>query len=130
MKNLLRTGLIVFVALTYGCTSAQQAKQQAIQTISADELLKLQSTGVKVVDVRTLGEVNRGKIPGAMHVELDANLVEKMSSFPKDKPIIVYCHAGPRSAQAAELLQAAGYTVIYNYYGGIADWLSKGKKVE
>ncbi len=132
MKNLLKSGLIVVVALAFGCSNAQQTKEQktGIVKISANELVKLQAEGVKVVDVRTLGEVAQGKIPGAVHIALSGKLVAKMTSFPTDKPVIVYCHAGPRSAQAAEMLQAAGYTTIYNYVGGIADWRSNGREVE
>ena len=41
-----------------------------------------------------------------------------------DKPIIVYCRAGSRSAQAAEFLDANAHDDIYNMLGGYTAWLA------
>jgi rhodanese-related sulfurtransferase len=42
--------------------------------------------------------------------------------LPHDRDIVVYCHHGVRSRQAAHRLQAAGYTRLFNLRGGIDAW--------
>lgn len=121
--------MVMLAMLIFACSEAQE-KKEGVSIISSDELTKLQSSGVKVVDVRTLGEVQQGKIPGAIHLEISADLATKMASFDKEQPVILYCQAGGRSAKAAEQLKSAGFKTIYNYAGGMADWRSKGNNVE
>jgi len=130
MKQLTKTSVLaLFALLMFAFTDAQE-KKEGIFVISADELLKLQTSGVKVVDVRTTGEVKQGKIPGALHIELSADLISKMAAFDKEQPVIVYCQVGGRSGRAAEQLKGAGFKTVYNYGGGMVDWRNKGKKVE
>src|SRR5262249_14119434 len=43
--------------------------------------------------------------------------------IPRDTPIAVYCQGGTRSAIAASLLQAKGFTKIANVTGGIGAWM-------
>jgi hypothetical protein len=37
-----------------------------------------------------------------------------MADLPKDKPIVLYCASGARSAQAARILKRAGFTDVIN----------------
>jgi len=48
---------------------------------------------------------------------------------PKDKPILVNCLAGSRSARASSLLQRNGYDVT-NLAGGMNAWLAAAAPVE
>ena len=73
-----------------------------------------------LVDVRTPEEFRGGYIPGAININLQ-ELQQRLTRIPKDKPVIVYCRSGNRSASAANLLKQAGYTEIYDL-GGIIDW--------
>lgn len=77
-----------------------------------------------LVDVRTAEEFDGGYIPGAINISLQ-ELQQKMNRIPKDKPVIVYCRSGNRSAFAANLLTQAGYTEVYDL-GGIIDWARQG----
>jgi adenylyltransferase/sulfurtransferase len=43
----------------------------------------------------------------------------------KDKPVVVYCHHGMRSAHAAQILFCLGYEEVYNLTGGIAAWAER-----
>lgn len=68
--------------------------------------------GALLVDVRTPGEFAGGHLPGALNVplqELDARAAELAK---KNKPIVVYCASGMRSASASRVLQRAGATVF------------------
>jgi hydroxyacylglutathione hydrolase len=76
---------------------------------------------VTVVDIRSRAEWEEGHIPGAIHIML-GYLVERMAEIPTDKPVIVQCRIGRRSAIGASLLQANGFDTVTNLMGGIRDW--------
>jgi hydroxyacylglutathione hydrolase len=76
---------------------------------------------VTVVDIRSRAEWDEGHIPGAIHIML-GYLVERMEEIPLDKPILVQCRIGRRSAIGASLLQANGIELVTNLMGGIRDW--------
>jgi phage shock protein E len=76
---------------------------------------KLQA-GATVVDVRTEGEFRRGAYPGAMNVPL-GELSSRLAGIPKDRPVVVYCASGTRSAMAARILRRAGYADVSNAGG-------------
>lgn len=71
-------------------------------------------------DVRTPGEWETARIEGA--VLLDAAGQGKLKALPDDALIVVMCHHGIRSMQAARQLVEAGYRNVYNLEGGIDQW--------
>lgn len=83
-----------------------------------------------ILDVRTPGEVEEGKIPGAKAIRL-SNLAEKVDELPDDKDttIYAYCKSGTRAAYAVAVLQTLGYSEAYNM-GGIMGWKEAGYPVE
>lgn len=83
-------------------------------------LQKIQG-GAMVIDVRTPGEYATGHYTGAVNIpvqELESRLAEVGSD--KKKAIVVYCASGMRSAQAAKILTAAGFTDVTNG-GGLSN---------
>ncbi len=70
--------------------------------------------GAVIIDVRSKGEFAGGHIKGSINVPLD-NLKAYIPKIKKDKPVIVCCASGMRSASAKGMLQAAGIEV---YNGG------------
>ena len=77
-----------------------------------------------LVDVRTAEEYREGAIPGAINISVQ-ELSAKLNKIPKDKPVIVYCRSGSRSAHAAQSLLAAGYSEVYDL-GGLFEWARQG----
>lgn len=77
-----------------------------------------------LIDVRTPGEFASGHIDGAININVQ-ELSSRLSEIPQDKPVVLYCRSGNRSAQAAGILNSAGYTGIYDL-GGIIDWQAAG----
>lgn len=71
------------------------------------------AAGALVVDVRTPDEFRTGAYPGARNIPLQ-ELPARLGELDKAKPIVVYCAAGGRSAQAASLMQAAGFADVSN----------------
>lgn len=75
--------------------------------------------GAVVIDVRTLEEYEDEHFPGAINISLEAFQV-RMNEIPKDKPVILYCASGARSAYAARILKAGGWKDVVNA-GGLDD---------
>lgn len=83
-----------------------------------------------ILDVRTPGEVEKGKVPGATAIRL-SKLAQSLDKLPDDKDttIYVYCKGGTRAAYAVAVLHTLGYTEAYNM-GGFVDWKDAGYPVE
>ncbi len=124
MKNLLGLTLITFLLGACGQSST------GMTIIDADELVSLQGEGVQVIDVRTVAEVESGKIPGAMNVVFSDGFADKMKSFDKEEPVILYCQSGGRSTMASTQLVNAGFKNVYNYSGSYSDWLAQKRPIE
>jgi hydroxyacylglutathione hydrolase len=90
-----------------------------------------QSTGGAplAIDVRTSGERARTRLAGSLGVPLN-HLVERLGEIPRDRPLLVYCAGGYRSAIAASLLQQHGFTRVAEMAGGITAWETAHLPVE
>ena len=86
--------------------------------------------GVQLVDVRTKEEWDEGRLKGAaLATVTEEGFIEKAAGMlDPEKPVLVYCQSGKRSAVAARKLRAAGFTV-HDLGGGIAAWKAAGKPV-
>ncbi len=80
---------------------------------------------VNVLDVRNQTEWDEGHIPGAVHIML-GTLPNRLQEVPTDKPLLVQCRSGARSAIACSILQAAGIKQVMNLTGGITRWQQVG----
>ena len=76
---------------------------------------------VFLLDVREPSETDLCVIPGAVLVPL-GQVPQSVSSIPSDRPVVIYCHHGGRSARATAYLQAQGYGNVCNLEGGIDAW--------
>ncbi len=72
--------------------------------------------GATILDVRSEAEFGRGGYRGAINVPLQA-LSGRLQRIPKDRPVVVYCASGSRSAMAARILKRAGYADVSNAGG-------------
>ncbi|MFT3685270.1 MAG: rhodanese-like domain-containing protein [Phycisphaerales bacterium] len=81
-----------------------------------------------MLDTRRRAELAQGFIPGAMNVA-HTRLLANMAGVPKDRPVLVNCQGGVRSARACSLLQKHGYKVT-NLAGGFAAWAKAGAPVQ
>jgi rhodanese-related sulfurtransferase len=83
-----------------------------------------------IIDLRTEAELDReGYIEGAVNIPFQ-ELFTSLDELPaKDKPIVVYCAGGQRSAMALEGLTLLGYTNVINLGGGYNGWKNAGMPV-
>lgn len=73
----------------------------------------LVENGATLLDVRSLDEFKAGSLPNAINLPLQ-DVVPSKLKIDKQKPIIIYCASGIRSAMAASILKAAGFVQVYN----------------
>ncbi len=91
--------------------------------ITPDQFRELQNTGWEgiLVDVRTPEEHAERSIAGSHFLPLQ-ELPARMNEIPKDKPIVIHCKSGIRSAHACNFLAQQGYLDLTNLAGGIDAW--------
>ena len=136
----MKSDKLVFIFITTlvvsSCTNGQdkkatQSAEQSvniIEQVDAKHFRQLVEKGEGIIlDVRTPEEINQGYIPGASTINIyDQDFESKLNLIQRDKPVYVYCKAGGRSNQAAELMKKKGFMKVYNLDGGITSWMNKG----
>lgn len=105
----------------------------AYTDLSLDDYLKQFATDTNadyaLIDVREADEFAEGRIPGTINIPL-SELEERFGEIGRDKPIVLVCARGGRSAQAAEYLEFQGYSHLYNLEGGTLNYIRMGHPVE
>lgn len=81
-----------------------------------------------LLDARRAAEFAEGHIPGATNFS-HTRLLAHLNAIPKDRPVLVNCRSGVRSARACSLLQRHGHDVT-NLAGGFLAWEEAGAYVE
>lgn len=82
-----------------------------------------------IIDVRTQEEVDEGRIPESLHIDIyKANeFLDKVKQLDTSKNYYVYCKAGARSAQACAVMNQLGFKNTYNLLGGYSQWTGATK---
>ena len=96
-----------------------------MKEISVQELKDKKDKGedFQLIDVREEFEYEVSNLGGTL-IPLGGILIEA-EKVAKDKPVIVQCRSGKRSAAAIMQLEQLGYTNLYNLHGGILAWASE-----
>ena len=74
-----------------------------------------------LLDVRDAPELQEGRIEGSAHFPL-RGLAAHFDDLPRDRPLVLYCGGGYRSAIAASLLLQRGFQDVTDLAGGYAAW--------
>ena len=78
---------------------------------------------LRLIDCREQEEFALCRIEGAELIPLSifsGAVAERLADL--NEPIVIYCHAGVRSARAAQYLAQLGYTNVRSMSGGIDAW--------
>lgn len=95
--------------------------------IDATELHSLLATeNILLVDVRRDEEVAKGMIQGALHIPLHLIPLKVDELAGNERPVVFYCHAGMRSAQACAFMSSKGRDNLFNLQGGVLAWGKHG----
>ena len=121
-KNRTITELIDYEAFC-GVVSHEAEEAAAGSSVTARELKEMFDRGEDflLVDVREPGEHEIVRIPGSVLIP-KGDLGRRLSELPLDKPVVVYCKTGVRSAEALALLKGAGFSTSKHVQGGVTAW--------
>tara|TARA_B100001142_G_scaffold315974_1_gene355233 strand:- start:9516 stop:9884 length:369 start_codon:yes stop_codon:yes gene_type:complete len=92
---------------------------KSINTQELNELLT-KKADFTLLDVREDQELAIAKIQSSTHIPM-GQIVERIEEIDKNKPVIVMCHSGGRSARVCSYLTDNGYDAT-NLAGGINSW--------
>ncbi len=117
--------LIVISGFSFGQGTILSATPKEAKAMQQKEKMQL-------LDVRTLQEWQEdGYIKGAIHIDYYAKDFEtRLKQLDKQKPVLVYCAVGGRSARATKKLADLGFQKVINLEGGIYQWQQDGMPVE
>jgi hydroxyacylglutathione hydrolase len=132
VRSLIRVGLdriAGFVDATDASATAGLSMEslKSVGIESAQD--RWRSGSALVIDVRSSLEYRHGHIPGAMHVPA-GKLLGALDRVPRDRPLMVHCAGGGRSAAAASALMSRGYENVEDVTGGFDAWEAAGNPVE
>lgn len=107
--------------------------EQQVRKISIDKLKECMNSDRQYVlaDARDVSSYNEAHIPGA--ISLPADEVDRLAgNYAKDQIIVTYCgsYQCPASTMAAKALADRGFKKVYDYKGGIKEWMDQGNPVE
>ena len=134
MKNIF---LFIFIGISVSGFSQKklskllkQENSQSIPYISV-EALQNETENIIILDSREEKEFKTSHLKNAICVGYDFFNLDSVQSKLKNKnsKIVVYCSLGIRSEDIAEKLKKAGYTDVYNLYGGIFEWKNNDLEV-
>lgn len=116
----------IFSADAVHQAAAQGVPVATVSQLSAGELAgRLAAGDVQLVDVRGAAEWHDGHIASATHIPL-GYLSTRLAELAPDRPIVVQCRGGGRSAIAASLLRRLGRPDVLNLTDGIDGWRDAG----
>lgn len=100
--------------------------------ITIDQLkeeLKSNSDNLILINVLSQEHFIDCNISGSISIPLD-ELPSKVDSLDRSKKVIVHCASNEcsASAQAYKILEEAGFTDLYDYKGGIREWIETGQE--
>ncbi|MFN0175128.1 MAG: rhodanese-like domain-containing protein [Saprospiraceae bacterium] len=121
---------LFLLILGLSCGPSEANSQNKLSPDAFEAMLNKDSS-VQLIDVRTPGEFQAGYISRAQNLNIqDADFAKKISQLDKNRPVLVYCAVGGRSAKAANQFSTLGFTQVYDLKGGITAWKSAGKALE
>ncbi len=116
------------------------AARAQIQELDAAglQLMLSEKTDLLLVDVRESGEHEQGHLQnahlvprGILEAAADLNYPKRdeILSAARERPVVLYCASGGRSAMAALTLQMMGFKTVYSLAGGFMKWQESGLPV-
>ena len=99
-----------------------------IDVNEAERRLREDPAGPILLDVREANEFAEVRAPGAVLVPT-STFMTRVGELPVDRPLLVVCHVGGRSAAVAGYLIRAGRTDVVNVAGGMDAWERAGLPV-
>jgi sulfur-carrier protein adenylyltransferase/sulfurtransferase len=126
-KNPTVTELIDYEAFC-GTISAEAAEAARDSTISVRQLAGMIERGddFLLVDVREPHEYEIVSIPGSVLIPKGEIISgAALAGLPQDRPIVLHCKSGARSAECLAVLKSAGFADAVHVGGGVVAWVNQ-----
>jgi rhodanese-related sulfurtransferase len=123
--------LILGVASFFPVDAQSSCKPVLLSPASFSEKMA-QLKDEQLVDIRDPDELKYGYLEGAKNINYyDKDFEQKMlAQLKKDKPVMIYCMSGYRSARAVKRLCELGFKEVYDMQGGAYAWEKAGFPVK
>lgn len=95
-----------------------------LSELNPEDLSDWSGDDPQLIDIRGADELPRGVIPGMVHIPMH-RLPELTGHLDPERPVILYCAHGIRSAQAGAFLLQRGFPKVYHLAGGIEAWAQR-----
>jgi sulfur-carrier protein adenylyltransferase/sulfurtransferase len=92
-----------------------------ISAREAHALHQANPAGTMIIDVREAFELAICRLADAEHIPM-RQIPERLGELPRDRHLLILCHAGGRSLRVTEFLRARGLNSVTNIAGGISAW--------
>ncbi len=110
--------------------NASKSRVREVDVNGAEEMLR-QDPNALLIDVREDHEWEKEHLKGAIHIGKGVIERDIEKCVPeRDRPLLLYCGGGYRSALAADALQQMGFTNVTSVDGGFKAFRDAGKEME
>jgi rhodanese-related sulfurtransferase len=99
-----------------------------IDVAETDRRLREDPSKPMLLDVREVSEFRTVRAPGAVLVPT-SSFMARVGGLPADRPLLVICHTGQRSAAVTGFLTQTGRGDVFNVAGGMDAWERAGLPV-
>lgn len=123
--NVLLIGLAIGSGFMLLIPSFKKSASGVPNVSPAEAVTLINRSNALVLDVRDAAEFATGHIANATHIPL-ADMAGRIAELKKyqNKPILVNCQKGGRSAKVCNLLREAEFTQVHNLQGGLDAWVA------
>ncbi|MDR7428382.1 MAG: molybdopterin-synthase adenylyltransferase MoeB [Armatimonadota bacterium] len=112
-----------------GRHAAPAGDGEVVPEVEPEEAYRLLQEGAQLIDVREPWEWVLARIPGAVLIP-KGEVSQRLTEIDPQRPVLVHCAVGSRSAEVVRLLRGAGYREALNLRGGIIEWMNQQLPVE
>lgn len=118
-------GLFFLVSPAFSQSLAYKALLESLYdktfpSVKAEQINDL--SHYQVLDTREKEEFEVSYLAGAKWVGFETFELKNVAELDRNQPVLVYCTVGARSQDIGKKLRDAGFTRVYNLYGGIIQW--------
>lgn len=94
---------------------------RGFSSIGPQQAIRLINQDAQLLDLRSADAFRKAHILNARNIPL-AELQDSSDKLDPKRPVIVYCDSGMSSQRGAGILQAAGFSEVFQLQGGLANW--------
>ena len=127
----MRIAIIGLIVMSFiSCKAQEKYSDQVVHLDVVSFSKMLNEKDIQLIDVRTPTEYANGHVKDAKLIDYKAGDFKSKAfeGLDGEKPVLLYCASGRRSARAAKMYVDAGFKKVYNLVGGFRAWKAENLK--